>query len=470
MYCTLYFTIFPDRSPALDRSAASWYNIEIVATNLHMYALVLANYIEKERADTMKLINTMTSILAAGAVLSAFAAAAASAESAETSETAETAETSAFGTTGAWSDIAGETSTSYDNLFDVILVDKYSDIWYKYCAAVAGEDNAEEAAASLKGSISSDAYGQEALDRIAETGAAAFDCWYINGAAQFTFNSDLTATVTLTDGNESTHAYEYLGQYNVGDGETLSWGGVEMPVAFPCDVYKSTDDAGEFTYFFFRDDTMADTYHIEFRYGSDLEELQGYLKGSYAYWLSAGIDAAADLHTIDNCIGLFCLENSDFPQRTDSSIAQISDLVGTWDADLSGFGEDFADTGIHFTIDASGHGETFMNGEKTRDFSAYMYDSGDKGDGEGLYVAYDNEAYEAEHADYTLTTDGETVLTLTNDEGSITYVKRAENSGVASGETSGETKGSPDTGAEGVAVFTALALTAGAALTLSRKR
>ena len=306
MYCTLYFTIFPDRSPALDRSAASWYNIEVVATNPHMYALVLANYIEKERADTMKLINTMTSILAAGAVLSAFAAAA-SAETAETSETAETAETSAFGTTGAWSDIAGETSTSYDNLFDVILDDKYSDIWYKYCASVAGEDNAEEAAASLNGSISSDAYGQEALDRIAETGAAAFDCWYINGAAQFTFNSDLTATVTLTDSTESTHAYEYLGQYNVGDGE-------------------------------------------------------------------------------------------------------------------------------------------------------------------GLYVAYDNEAYEAEHADYTLTTDGETVLTLTNDEGSITYVKRAENSGVASGETSGETKGSPDTGAEGVAVFTALALTACAALTLSRKR
>ena len=244
----------------------------------------------------MKLINRMTSLIAAGAVLSVFALTA----------SAETAE-SHFGTTGAWSDIAGETSTSYDNLFDVILDDKYSDIWYKYCAAVAGEDNAKEAAASLNGSISSDAYGQEALDRIAETGAAAFDCWYINGAAQFTFNSDLTATVTLTDGNESTHAYEYLGQYNVGDGE-------------------------------------------------------------------------------------------------------------------------------------------------------------------GLYVAYDNEAYGAEHADYTLTTDGETVLTLTNDEGSITYVKRAEDSGVASGETSGETKGSPDTGAEGVAVFTALALTAGAALTLSRKR
>lgn len=30
------------------------------------------------------------------------------------------------------------------------------------------------------------------------------------------------------------------------------------------------DDAGDFTYFLFRDDTMETTYHTEFRYGSDL--------------------------------------------------------------------------------------------------------------------------------------------------------------------------------------------------------
>lgn len=181
----------------------------------------------------MKFIRKMTSIIAAGTILSVSAAA--SAESPASGDAAGS---------GVWTDIAGETSTSYDNLFDVILDEKYSDIWYKYCAAVMGEDNAEAAAAFLKGSISSDIYGQEAVDHIAETGAAAFDCWYINDAAQFTFNSDMTATVTLTDGSQSTHTYEYLGQYNIGDGEVLNWGGVEMPVAFPCDVYKSTDDAG----------------------------------------------------------------------------------------------------------------------------------------------------------------------------------------------------------------------------------
>lgn len=70
-----------------------------------------------------------------------------------------------------------------------------------------------------------------------------------------------------------------------------------------------SDDAGDFTYFFFRDDTMETTYHIEFRYGSDLAALQQYMKGQYAYWLAAGIDANADAETIDNVIALFCTEN-----------------------------------------------------------------------------------------------------------------------------------------------------------------
>lgn len=100
----------------------------------------------------MKFIRKMTSIIAAGAILSVSAAA--SAESPASGDAAGS---------GVWTDIAGETSTSYDNLFDVILDEKYSDIWYKYCAAVMGEDNAEAAAAFLKGSISSDIYGPTIL-------------------------------------------------------------------------------------------------------------------------------------------------------------------------------------------------------------------------------------------------------------------------------------------------------------------
>ena len=90
----------------------------------------------------------------------------------------------------------------------------------------------------------------------------------------------------------------------------------DLRVAFFSNVHQlgrnqglQTDDAGDFTYFFFRDDTMETTYHIEFRYGSDLAALQQYMKGQYAYWLAAGIDANADAETIDNVIALFCTEN-----------------------------------------------------------------------------------------------------------------------------------------------------------------
>ena len=41
-------------------------------------------------------------------------------------------------------------------------------------------------------------------------------------------------------------------------------------------------DAGDYTYFSFADDTIADTYHVEFRYGADKEGI--------------GNDTDADLH------------------------------------------------------------------------------------------------------------------------------------------------------------------------------
>ena len=89
----------------------------------------------------------------------------------------------------------------------------------------------------------------------------------------------------------------------------MIYGGQEIDPSFECDVYQSTDDAGEFTYLLLRDDTMQTTWHIEFRYGSDLDQLQKYFTGPYAYWLSAGIDADASADTIDKVVNLFVTEN-----------------------------------------------------------------------------------------------------------------------------------------------------------------
>lgn len=174
--------------------------------------------------------------------------------------------------------ISGANGTTYSNLFDVILSDDYDSVWEEHCKAIVGEENAAEAVEMLKSFISGDVYGDE-------------------------------ITINKLDGTSETHKYRCIGTYQIGADETMTWGGETFCPAFDCEVYQATDDAGDFTYFFFRDDTMETTYHIEFRYGSDLAALQQYMKGRYAYWLAAGIDANADAETIDNVIALFCTEN-----------------------------------------------------------------------------------------------------------------------------------------------------------------
>lgn len=327
---------------------------------------------------------------------------------------------------GVWPDIAGESGTTYVSLFDTIATEEWNPVWVDYVGAVMGEEAAPAMTVALQGSVTSNLHGEEAVAAFAD-GGYAFDCHFINGAQSLTFKDD-TVTILKTDGTRETHTYEYLGQYNIGEGETMMYQGAEIPMAFPVDVYKSTDEAGEFNYFMMREDTMDTTWHLEFRYGSDLEALQGYMVGPYAYWLAAGIDEKADAETLNNVIALSCLENMDYSAHTDAALRQIRDLglMGTWQADLSSLGEAYATVDLRMTIDEAGHGVTLMNGTQTADFEAYAADSGEKGDGAGLYVAYSNPESEAEAAPYTLTVngDGQTVLTLTADDGTISWVKQ----------------------------------------------
>lgn len=117
----------------------------------------------------------------------------------------------------------------------------------------------------------------------------------------------------------------------------------------------------------------------------------------------------------------------DYSSHSEGALSQISDLMGTWTADLSEFGDEYKDVQLYFTIDENGHGETMMNDQQTADFEAYAYDNGEAGDGKGIYVAYSNMEGTAEAADYTLETneDGETVLTFYAEDGVISYVKTA---------------------------------------------
>ena len=68
-----------------------------------------------------------------------------------------------------------------------------------------------------------------------------------------------------------------------------------------------------------------------------------------------------------------------------------------------------------------------MNGQQSADFETYALDTGDKGDGIGIYVAFSNADQEAEDAPYAFTVNeqGQTVLTFTADDGTISWIKQA---------------------------------------------
>ena len=306
---------------------------------------------------------------------------------------------------------------TYEPLFPVIVSEKYSQLWLDPCAAVLGEEAAPAAAAMLQAACNGTIYGQEAIDAFGDgSNGAQFDCLFIGGPATITFDGNLISGADEQGNPVFSHEYAYAGK--------LSLGGMMEGL-----LYETADaDAGEFKYFYLMPDTPETTYHLEFRYGSNTEDLAKYNEGPYAYWLAAGFPVNADEKMIQNVIELFCLENMEYSAHAPEAVAQLKDLgfVGSWQADLSAYGEEYASVDLSMAIDENGHGVTTMNGVQTADFEAFAADTGEKGDGLGLYVAWSNLEQQAESAPYAFTAaeNGQTVLTLTADDGAISWVRQ----------------------------------------------
>lgn len=185
---------------------------------------------------------------------------------------------------------------TYDELFTVICAPEYDDIWMERCTEYVGEAYAAATADMLKSACVGEIYGQEAMDAYADNlEGVQFDCFFINGVHQIAFDGHEVSGLDAEGNEVFRHTYSY----------------VETADTLACYIYKTDDaDAGEFTYLCLAPDTPDTTYHIEFRYGSDLDALKQLYEGPYAYWLAAGILADADGAMIYNCIDLFCAENT----------------------------------------------------------------------------------------------------------------------------------------------------------------
>lgn len=192
-------------------------------------------------------------------------------------------------------DFIKELAGTYEPLFPVICAPAYDEYWLERCTEYGGAENAQASADMLKSACTATVYGQEAVDAYAAApDSARFNCDFIQGVAQITFDGDKISGVDADGKEVFAHTYRFVG----------------MNEDFGAYQYESADaDSGEFAYFLLFPDTPAETFHAEFRYGSDLEALGEFRTGPYAYWLVGAILADHDEAMAKSAIDLFCKEN-----------------------------------------------------------------------------------------------------------------------------------------------------------------
>lgn len=248
----------------------------------------------------MKIKNVFCTAIAAVMVVSAFAGCSANDSSAnESKDESSQAAVSSSSTQSSNDDKAvadkllTDISGTYQELWPVILDEKYKSTWIDDSAAIVGEENAEAAFNKMTSMVTGTVTGEKAVEQYSD-GNMAYCCEFLQDVDKFTFDGNTISGVDKDNKQLFSHTYHYVGTEDVRG----------------LYIYESDDnDSGEFTYFCLAPDTMATTWHIEFRYGSDLDALKKYDAGQYAYWLAAGISVDCTQQDISDCINLFCTEN-----------------------------------------------------------------------------------------------------------------------------------------------------------------
>ena len=191
---------------------------------------------------------------------------------------------------------------TYTELFPEFAKDEYHDYWLECIGAYESDPEiAEMYYTMLTEGYMGTLTGQEAVDSYTEENSA-FDCYFENGLSKLTINDGTISGVDAEGNTLFSHSYSYTGDINgvYADQEYEGW----------FKVYKTDDaDAGIYTYFVFTEDTPAETYHIEYRYGDNLDALGLFIENEYAYWMPSGILADYDEAMIKACIKLFVDEN-----------------------------------------------------------------------------------------------------------------------------------------------------------------
>lgn len=186
-------------------------------------------------------------------------------------------------------------SGTYVELFPEMAKEEYRQLWLDAAAPLVGEEYAEDATDLLLSMCMAEIYGDEATQAYEnDPESMRFDCYFLGGVAQFVMDGDVITGLDAEGNEVFSHSYHTID--------------VDCDEDF---LFYQTDDAdaGQFTYFAFSPDTMETTYHLEFRYAEDVEDLMSWFEGSYAYWNAAGIAADYTDEIMADVISLFVTEN-----------------------------------------------------------------------------------------------------------------------------------------------------------------
>lgn len=197
------------------------------------------------------------------------------------------------GTPEAAAQLMAALNGTYIELFPVL--NQFPEYWEEVAASIVGEADAKATTEMLMGACAGEIFGPEAVEAYADDPeSAVFDCHFPEGVEKLTF-ADGTISGAGPDGAAVfEHAYEFL---------------CYAP-SLDFYVFQTADeDAGEFRYFVPRSDNTTDTYHLEFRFGSDLDDLLSLYTGAYAYAMPAAIDENWDEDLAKKGIELFVTEN-----------------------------------------------------------------------------------------------------------------------------------------------------------------
>ena len=164
---------------------------------------------------------------------------------------------------------------TYIELFssNACLNPSFSALWHSEAAKYVGEDKADEAVKQLVGGCQGAITGEQAVSTYANGKGVKFCCAFQQGVGKITFKGNRISGVDKQGKKLFSHKYHFVEKDSEGNY-----------------IYESDDkNNDEFRFFWMRPDYPSVTHHIEFRYGSNKEQLMQLMTGKYAYWMASGV-------------------------------------------------------------------------------------------------------------------------------------------------------------------------------------